>query len=230
MADYKNTDQRYTSDPVDSPYLKAKQEWDSRIGSARAQALSWRIGCLISLAAIIGLIAIIIVMFSKAENHVYVAKVDEAGAVINVASLDGKYTPKDAEYRYFLQHFVNSIISVSLDPVLMQKQWKDAYGYVSGKGVAELTAWAKDYNPFSLIGKKTVMVNVTDITKLSKNSYQIRWTRSEYDQQGKKLSKTNQEGMFITTLIKPKTQNEIFINPLGIRIVDFNIQKVGDGK
>jgi type IV secretory pathway TrbF-like protein len=52
---FRRPQDRYgSSAPVESPYQRAAQEWDNRIGSAVAQAKNWRLAafCSLGLAAL----------------------------------------------------------------------------------------------------------------------------------------------------------------------------------
>ena len=153
---------------------------------------------------------------------------DKTGAVVNVQPLNKSFTPSEAEYHYFIRQFVERITAVSLDPVLMQKQWKNAYAFVAGKGVAELNAWAKQSDPFSQIGRITKTTAVSDIVNLSDNSFQVRWVTTSYDQQGRITETKPQAGIFTVKIMTPESKEAIFNNPLGIRIVDFRLETIGD--
>ena len=88
---------RYGATPEpETPYQRAAQAWDERIGSARVQAKNWRLmafGCL-SLALLMagGLV------WRSAQSIVtpYVIEVDQAGQVRAVGEAATPYQPSDA--------------------------------------------------------------------------------------------------------------------------------------
>ena len=58
MNPFKRSDVRYGRTPVpETPYQRAGQAWDERIGSARVQARNWRLMAFGSLALASGLAA-----------------------------------------------------------------------------------------------------------------------------------------------------------------------------
>ena len=106
--------QRYgqTPEPV-TPYQKAEQLWDERIGSARVQAKNWRL-----MAA--GLV-------SQSRGTPYVVEVDRAVQVRAVGAAVTPYRPTDAQIAYHLARFVTDVCSLSTDPVVVRQNWLEAY-------------------------------------------------------------------------------------------------------
>jgi len=51
----------YKGDVAITPYQRAQQEWDLRIGSARAQAKNWRILAILSLLVVILLLVALLI-------------------------------------------------------------------------------------------------------------------------------------------------------------------------
>jgi len=105
-----------------TPYQRAQQEWDLRIGSSRSQARNWRILAILSLLATVLLTILVLFMFTNRKDHIYIAEVTKEGKVVNVAPLLIRYQPNDAQKEYFIAHFVELIRSVPLDPVLAKKK------------------------------------------------------------------------------------------------------------
>src|SRR5690348_9542250 len=116
--------QRYgrTPQPV-TPYQRAAQVWDDRIGSARAQARNWRLmalgGLTLSAALSAGL------LWQSMQSHVvpYVVAVDRLGEARAIAPAERDYQPTDSQIAWFLAHFITDVRSISLDPVLMRRNW-----------------------------------------------------------------------------------------------------------
>ena len=79
---FRRTIQRYgqTPEPV-TPYQKAAQLWDERIGSARVQARNWRLMAFGSLVVSAGLGAGVIWQSAQSRVTPYVVEVDKFGEV-----------------------------------------------------------------------------------------------------------------------------------------------------
>ena len=119
---FKRSTLRYGETPQPTtPYQKAAQVWDERIGSARAQARNWRLmalGCLgISLLLAIGL-----VWLDRSGTAVpFVVEVERNGAVRAVGPATAAYTPSDAQIAYTLARFIENVRSLSIDPVVVRQ-------------------------------------------------------------------------------------------------------------
>src|SRR5438132_1489942 len=90
--------QRYsqTEEPI-TPYQKAAQVWDERMGSARVQAKNWRLMAFGSLALSLALAAGLIWQSSQSRITPYVVEVDKLGEVRAVGPAVQSYEPADAQ-------------------------------------------------------------------------------------------------------------------------------------
>jgi len=213
----------YRSDEVSTPYLKAKQEWDDRIGQSREQAKNWRFVALLSLLMSLLLLILLAFTITMRKEVVYVAQVTDSGKVVNISPLQVKYQPTKAQEEYFISHFVKLIRSVPLDPVVAKQNWLNAYHFLTQRGADQLNTYLRNNNPLSLLGEKTVTTDITDINPVSDNTFQIDWTETTVDNSGQEEGKNNYSGVFTILVKQPTSQAEILKNPLGIYIVDFNI-------
>lgn len=210
---------------AETPYARARQEWDDRIGSARVQAKNWRTMALLALLASILLIILLGVTLSQNKTTVFVAEVTKSGQVVNVSALKQAYSPNQAQKEYFIAQFIKNSRSLPLDPVVAKQNWLNAYAYLSEGAAAELTADMKKAKPEEQLGKVATTVTISDINALSPNSFQVDWHEDTVDINGKPISSTNYSGVFSTTVIAPKNTQAILKNPLGIFITQFSISE-----
>lgn len=215
---FKRAVQRYGKTPMPvTPYQKAAQLWDERIGSARVQAKNWRLmafGCLtLSLGLAGGLI------WQSAQSRVtpFVVEVDKLGEVQAVAPAIRHYQPTDAEIAWYLGRFITDVRSLSIDPVLVRKDWLEAYNFATNHAAVFLNGYAQDHDPFADVGKRSVAVDVTSVVRASDKSFQVKWTEQAY-QEGSLVSTTRWTAI-LTILIKPpRTEDVLRRNPLGIYV------------
>src|SRR5690349_20327886 len=116
---FRRTVQRYgrTPEPV-TPYQRAAQVWDDRIGAARVQARNWRLIAFGSLLLSAGLAASSVWQSMQSRVTPYVVEVDTFGAVQAVAPAIQNYQPTDVEIAWYLAHFIERVRGISIDPVL----------------------------------------------------------------------------------------------------------------
>jgi type IV secretion system protein VirB5 len=77
-------------------------------------------------------------------------------------------------------------------------------------------------NPLdAAITKTSINVNINSVLRLPDRTWQAEWTEVAF-QEGKKLWTKHYRGIFKTTVNRPKDMDEIFVNPLGVHITDFD--------
>lgn len=208
----------YRSAELETPYWKAQQVWDERLGSSYAQLRQWR-WLSLALLVVCGLLAAsLAIVAAQQKNTVYVAEIGQQGRVINVAPLSLPYNPDQAQVEYFLGQFVQLVRALPLDPVVAKQNWLKAYAFLSPRGTAVFNQLMRNDNPLQALGKQTVTVQISAMNALSNTSYDIDWSETVVGANGQTLSKTNYAGVFTVSVTTPKTQAQILTNPLGIMI------------
>ena len=215
---FKRPQVRYADTPQPAtPYQSAAQVWDERIGSARVQARNWRFlafGCL-TLAVLMagGLV------WRSAQSIVtpYVIEVDNAGQVRAVGEAATPYRPSDAQIAYHLGRFIGLVRSLSIDPIVVRQNWLDAYDYTTDKGAVVLNEYARVADPFTRIGKESVTVQISSVTRASDTSFNVRWTETRFVNGA--LDRTERWNAVVSIVQQtPRTEQRLRKNPLGIYV------------
>ena len=209
---------RYSDTPAPvTPYQAAAQAWDERIGSARVQARNWRFmafGCL-SLALLMagGLV------WRSAQSIVtpYVVEVDQAGQVRAVGEAATPYRPGDAQIAHHLARFITDVRSLSIDPIVVRRNWLEAYDYTTDRGAATLNDYARTNDPFSRIGQNSVAVEVTSVVRASDSSFQVRWIERAFVN-GAPAGTERWTAVLSIVLQPPRSEERLRKNPLGIYV------------
>ena len=157
-----------------TPYQKAAQVWDERIGSARVQAHNWRLMALGSLALSLILAAILLWLGRTGTAVPYVVEIDPKGGARAVGPAAETYRPSDAQIAFHLARFVENVRSLSIDPVVVRQSWLKAYDFVTDRAAVTLNEHARENDPFARVGRETVAVEVTSVVRASKSSFQPR--------------------------------------------------------
>lgn len=210
--------QRYgrTPEPV-TPYQRAAQMWDERIGSARVQARNWRLMAFGGLLLSAGLSGGLLWQSLQSRVVPYVVEVDRLGEARAVAPAAAGYNPTDPQIAWHLGQFIGNIRSISLDPVLMRKNWLSAYDFVTGRGARFLGDYARSADPFGQAGERTVSVQVTSIVRASDRSFQVKWVETSYERGA--LAGTGRWTAILSIVLKPPSSAETLRkNPLGLYV------------
>lgn len=215
---FKRSIQRYGQTPAaETPFQRAGQTWDERIGAARVQARNWRLiafGMLGLSAAMTGGL-----LWQAQQSRIvpYVVEVDHLGEPRAVNAADRKYRPTDPQIAWGLARFIEDVRTVSLDPVLMRRQWLRAYDFATARGAQFLGDYARRAEPFAHIGEQTASVEVTSVVRASERTFEIKWVETSYDR-GVRTA-TAHWTAFVTVEIRPPvTADTLRRNPLGLYV------------
>ncbi|BBB11066.1 conjugal transfer protein TrbF [Sphingomonas sp. ID1715] len=210
--------QRYGRTPEpETPYQRAGQLWDERIGSARAQAKNWRLMAFGGLFLTTGLSGALVWQSMQSRVVPYVVEVDALGQAQAVAPAAKDYRPTDPQIAWFLGRFITGVRARSLDPVLMRENWLSAYDFATERASLFLGEYARTSNPFADVGRKTVSVQVTSIVRASDTSFQVKWTEQQYERGS--LASTSRWTAMLTVKIKPPRSADVLRkNPLGLYV------------
>lgn len=219
---FKRSTLRYgeTPEPV-TPYQKAAQVWDERIGTARAQAHNWRLMALGSLALSLLLAAGLLWLGRADAVRPYIVEVDPRGGARPVGPAPERYVPSDAQIAYHLAALVDNVRALSMDPVVVRQNWLKAYDFLTDRAAVTLNEYARDTDPFAKVGRETVTVEVTSVVRASEGSFQVRWLERVFEGGAAKDTR-RMTGLFSIILTPPKTVEAVRKNPLGIYVHSFN--------
>ena len=215
---FKRAVQRYGRTPEpETPYQRAGQLWDERIGSARVQARNWRLMAFGGLLLSTGLSGGLVWQSMQSRVVPYVVEVDRLGEARAIAPAATDYRPTDPQIAWHLGRFINNIRSKSLDPILIRENWLSAYDFATQRGAIFLGDYARSANPFGDIGDKTVSVQVTSVVRASDTSFQVAWVESAYER-GSPAGTAHWTAILTVVMKPPKSADTLRKNPLGLYV------------
>lgn len=219
---FRRTLQRYGTTPEpETPYQRAGQVWDERIGSARVQAKNWRLMAFGALGLAGILTAGLIWQSLQSRVVPYVVQVDRQGTVEALGPALQHYQPTDAQIAFFLSRFVTDVRSLSIDPVVVRNNWLEAYDYVTDHAAVALSDYARRNDPFKAIGDHTVSVQITSVVRASDTSFQVKWTEQHFDHDA--LASTERWTAIMSVVSKePASVATLRKNPLGLYVNGLN--------
>lgn len=210
--------QRYGRTPEpETPYQRAGQLWDERIGSARVQARNWRLMAFGGLFLTTALSAALVWQSMQSRVVPYVVEVDRLGQAQAVAPADAEYRATDPQIAWHLGRFIANVRSRSLDPVLMRENWLAAYDFATKRASLFLGEYARANDPFADVGRRTVSVQVTSVVRASDSSFRIAWTESAYER-GSLAERSRWTAMVTVKIRPPRSAAMLRKNPLGLYV------------
>ncbi len=212
-----------TPQPV-TPYQRAAQVWDDRIGSARVQAKNWRIAALGSLALSFVLAGGLVWRSTQSFVTPYVVELTSDGAVRAVSPAVEAYEPTDAQIAFHLAGFIRNTRGVSIDPVVVRQNWLVAYDYATDRAAMTLNDYAREHDPFAEVGSRSVAVEVTSVVRSSGDSFTVRWREIAY-RNGAEISRETWTATLSVVLDPPRDADTLHRNPLGLYVHGINWSK-----
>lgn len=216
---------RYGQSPVPvTPYQRAAQVWDDRIGSARVQAKNWRLAFFGCLALSGALAAGLVWLSARGTITPWVVEVDKLGEARAVAPADGDWNPTDPQIAFHLARFVEHVRAIPADPVVLREDWLAAYDFASDTGAQALNDYARNNDPFAEVGKVQVAVDVSSVIRASKDSFRIAWTERRY-QDGSLIERSRWSAILTVRIQPPRTPDALRKNPLGLFVTAISWSK-----
>jgi len=205
----------------ETPYQRASQVWDERIGSARVQAKNWRYMAFGSLILSAGFAAALVYQSARGTVVPWVVQVDNLGRAQAVAPATADFRPTDPQVAWHLARFIEQTRSIPADPIIVRQNWLRAYEWTTDRGAAALNDYARANDPFTKVGKQQIAVEVSSVIRASPDSFRVAWTERHFE--NGQLSRTERWTAILTIVIQPPRDAErIKVNPLGIYVNAIN--------
>jgi len=219
---FKRTSTSYGPSPLpETPYRRAGQVWDERIGSARVQARNWRLMALGCLGLAFATSGALVWRSLQSTVTPYVVEIDETGAARAVAPAAEKYEPTDAQIAHHLANFIAHVRGLSIDPVVVRENWLRAYDFVTDKAAVTLNEFAQANDPFADVGRKSRTVEVVSVVRVSEGSFQARWVEKTFEN-GALMKSERFTGLFSVVTQVPADAATLRANPLGLYVHSLN--------
>jgi type IV secretion system protein VirB5 len=222
---FKRSSVRYGRTPEpETPYQKAAQVWDERIGSARVQAKNWRLmafGCLLLSS---GLASGLVWQSVRGTVTPWVVQVDRLGQAQALAPADSNYQPTDPQIAFHLARFIEDVRGLPSDGIVLRQDWLRAYDFTTDRGAAALNDYARTNDPFANLGKVQISVEVSSVIRASPTSFRVAWIQRAYE--NGILSSTERWTAILTVVIDtPRDADRLRKNPLGVYVNAINWSK-----
>lgn len=218
---FKAPTRKYAPPPADTPYARARQEWDARMGSAVLSAHAWRATAFASLALLGAAVVSLVVVALQQRTFVHVVEVAPEGQVMSVRAAGARWTPTNAQIAHHLGRFVRLVRSLPTDGVVLRDNWLEAYRFLTPQAAAQLSEIARQDDPFLSLGRVGRTVHIRSIMARSHNTWEVSWVERATNATGTSDPQIY-SGVFTVTTRPPRNADDIAVNPLGLFISDFS--------
>ena len=212
--------------PLDTPYKRARQEWDDRMGSAVLQAKNWRLATFASLILVGFAIAGLAYLGAQPKTVPHIVEVDKLGApryAGPVGQPAADYKPSEPSLRYHLRRFIDATRTLSSDPAVVKRNWLEAYTLLTTNAATQLNVYAESTQPIKRAQDgERVSIELVGMVQLSKDTWQADWREITWDKNGNQLGSAIWRGNFRVVLKLPETDEQLATNPIGLFIDEFH--------
>jgi type IV secretory pathway TrbF-like protein len=205
------------------------------MGGAVVHAANWRRATFAALA-LVGLEALgLLILGAQPKAVPHLIQVDKLGAAaylgpVERASLKD-FQPPPASFEYHLRRFVADTREISSDVGVVQRNWVDAYRLVTPSGANQLSAYVRENDPIRRSeGRARVTVQVNVVVPISRESWQVDWTETVWDEHGNETETGAWRGTFRVLLRTPQTEADLRTNPIGLYIDEVHWARIADGR
>ena len=225
MNFFKRPSTRYGKAPQpETPYQRAAQVWDDRIGSARVQARNWRYMAFGCLALSAGLSGGLVWQSASGTIVPWVVQVDKLGQAQAIAHAVADYRPADPQIAFHLARLIEQVRSIPADAIIVRQNWLRAYEFTTQGGALALNDYARANDPFTKVGKQQVAIEVSSVIRASPDSFRVAWIERRY--QDGSLAATERWSAILTIVVQtPRDAEKLRANPLGIYVNAINWSK-----
>ena len=153
---------------------------------------------------------------------------EKEGIIRNVGEFPSSvnYDNKDRIIFSVLHQHLRETRTIPLDSVLYGKNINNQYKFLSLEAQQKLVTYIEDENVRELFTRRHSRdIQISNISKITNTSYQVRWRENLYNENGGRISETRYIGTFAIEEREIRDEETLLINPLGIIIRDFSFSR-----
>jgi len=222
-----------SSGELESKFNNTIKQYDGYINKVMREVRTWQLLGLLSVVMVLcTVIGWFYVVTSKKDNFL-VVEINELGRAKYLGNVgSGNYRSGFVIKDYMIISIINDFLEFSrniyADGDLMNDNYRKASHWASSDVKIKLREALIEENPFQFIGQLKRLVSIESHIKITEGTWQYDWYDVYYDMKGHETEMIRYRGLFTIVQNDPETEEERTNNPLGIYIVDYNIQKISE--
>jgi type IV secretion system protein TrbF len=214
---------------TETPWKRAKQTWDNRLGKAWREGHYWMWACFVTL----GLLVWVEVQNKRLEKvraahpiQIFYVAMDANGIGTVLGKAPLQTTPGKAAMEARLRRFIVVTRGKLLDQVAVGKVWReDAYNWATPRGALLLNEWAQERQAILRSPKVSIAVDITRLIVQSDGSYNVWFTEVKRDHNNNKEETTYWSGTYTLKVDKPQNEKQLMANETGVFVDYFAVTK-----
>lgn len=207
---------------IQSPYVRARQEWDERFGDQIKSKNNWRLTAFISMATTFLCVTGMVATAYRSNTVPYVVALDDVGRAVPVIPAK-QVAVKDVRLQAaVVARWLTDLRTVVTDAVAQRRLVDEVYAETGQNSAASatVTEFYSKNSPFDLLTKQTVDASVESIVQQSPRTYEVTWTEVTRDLVGEFMA-THRYRAFVSVTTQEVTDaKQALANPLGLYVTN----------
>jgi type IV secretion system protein VirB5 len=215
--------------PVLSPFQRAHQEWDDRIGAPVVRAKNWRLIALAEAPTILLLSGALIYSQFFAPRELWAIPTNDRGVVIGAAQpfTAHRYEPTRDQVAADIARWIEWVRTRPADGVKLRADFEKSFAFMGDEAKRKLNEYNKVHDPFAVyntpdkMAKKTVTMSFPKVLPVEGSSYHATWTETVWEY-GQPRPAYTMSATFVAQAKGQTNETLINLNPAGTTILDFD--------
>jgi type IV secretion system protein TrbF len=205
-----------------SPYVRARQEWDERFGDQIKGKNNWRLAAFISMATTFLCVTGMVAIGYRSNTVPYVVALDDVGRAVPVIPAKQVAVRDVRLQEAVVARWVTDLRMIVTDAVAQRRLVDEVYAQTGQNSAASatVTEFYSKNSPFDLLKKQTVDASVESIVQQSSKTYEVTWTEVTRDLVGQFVASHRFRAFVSVTTQEVTDAKQALINPLGLYVTN----------
>lgn len=207
---------------TNSPYTRARQEWDERFGDQIKSKHRWQLAAFASLAITLLCVGGMVAIAFRSTTVPYVVALDDVGRAVPVIPAK-QVAVKDVRLQEaVVARWITDLRTIVTDAVAQRRLVDEVYAQSSQNSAASaiVTEFYSKNSPFDLLKKQTVDASVESIVQQSAKTYEVTWSEVTRDLVGTFVVSHRYRAFVTVTTQEVTDAKQALINPLGLYVTN----------
>lgn len=215
--------------PAASPFLKASQQWDERIGAPTVRARNWRLACFGAIAVAGLSVGWNIYKDHFAPRELWAVPANAEGVIVGPVQRFAvmRYEPTRAQVARDIALWLEWVRTRPADGAKLRADILKAYAFMGDNAKRKLNEYNERFDPFAAyttptgIANKTVSMTFPKVLPMEGMSYHATWEETVWEF-GEKRPPVTMTATFTASAIGQADDSKVSLNPAGTAIHDFD--------
>ena len=205
-----------------TPYIRARQEWDERFGDQIKSKNNWRLAAFVSMGTTFFCVTGMVAIGYRSNTVPYVVALDDVGRAVPVIPAK-QVAVKDVRLQEaVVARWITDLRTIVTDAVAQRRLVDEVYAQTgqNSPASATITEFYSKNSPFDLLTKQTVDASVESIVQQSPKTYEVAWTETTRDLGGEFVASHRYRAFVSVTTQEVTDAKQALVNPLGLYVTN----------